>query len=343
MVTRKDSFGLSFDEIEIEKDFNIRYDMGNLHELLDSIVENGITKTISVYMKKGSNKYTLIDGHRRYYASKMGIESGRLDKELFRFPAMKMRPVSIEQRTLNLITHNLGKPLTMLEEAMVYERLLNYNMSPADVAKKAAKSPTHIANCMTLMTAGLGLRNMIKQGLVSSTLVVELLENDEPFIVEKKLKTALRKKLAKYKAKIKGKAGEDLAAISGLASAEIVSAVVQNAGIATLVDVNLHTHSDIVIAEDVNLQNGAGSTRIIKVTAKDMKGDKPKNISFNLDDMKKCYEEGQMSVRILNEGEKYEPKTFEQYMHSLKNAGKIRKRIPIKPVLIDTHKYRKAN
>ena len=340
-MTRKDLFGLSIDEIEIETDFNIRYDMGNLQELSDSIVENGIDIPISVFQKKGSSKYTPTDGHRRYFATKMAMEQGRLDKNIFKIPAMKARPQSIEQRTLHLITKNMGKPLTMLEETMVYERLLNYGMSEADIATKSSKSTTHISNCMSLMTAGIGLRNMIKEGQVSATQVVSMLKENDAFTVEKKLKGVLRRKLNEFKTK---EAKKHVADDHKVAAPEVSNVqMVSHELIHPHTSIEGQNEPELVVDNSGTLMPQSNNPRIIKITAKDINR-KPKPVIFSIEDMKKAYEEGQMSVRILKEGEKYEPKTFEQYMHSLKlKSAKVRKRIPIKSDHNKYHPLKKAN
>lgn len=197
MATRTDLFGVLFSELAVEENFNIRYDYGNIQELTDSIAENGIQNPIHCYQKKGDiNKYTLIEGHRRYKAIELGIQQKKIDPLTFRIPMVKSRPISDENRTLGLVTYNSGKPLTLLEEAMVYERLDKFGMSVAEMAKKVGKSSTHISNCLLLMAANIATKKMIMDNIVSPTLVISRLKEKDPAEVEKEIKEALKDKQA---------------------------------------------------------------------------------------------------------------------------------------------------
>ncbi len=98
-MERSDRYRIKFDEVRIETFFNIRYDMGSLQELAESIINNGIVSPVTGYETKeddGKTYITLTDGHRRYYAVKWAIDHDRLDRNSFRIPLIKVRPQSIE-------------------------------------------------------------------------------------------------------------------------------------------------------------------------------------------------------------------------------------------------------
>ena len=195
MATRTDMYGILISEVIIEEGFNVRYDMGNLQELADSIVENGIQNPIHAYTKKGDiNRYTLIEGHRRIAAVQLAIKQGKLNPLEFRIPMVKGRNLSDIDRTYGLVTFNSGKNLTMLEEATVYDRLVNYGATATEIAKKVGKSPTHITNCLTLISANIATKKMVMDNVVTATLVIDLLKKKEPKEVEAELKTILAEK-----------------------------------------------------------------------------------------------------------------------------------------------------
>jgi len=195
MATRTDLFGVLLEEIVIEDGFNVRFDMGDLRELMESIVELGIKNPIHAYQKKGDiNRYTLLEGHRRIAAVKLAVSEGKLDAKVFRIPMVKERNMSDVDRVLGLVTYNSGKPLHMLEEAAAYQKAVAYGATPAEIAKRVGKSPTHIANCLILLTAGKPTQQMIREGNVAPTNVLSMLRTKEPSVVDKELADALTEK-----------------------------------------------------------------------------------------------------------------------------------------------------
>lgn len=192
MAQRTDLYTVLISELVIEEGFNVRYDMGDLQELCDSIVERGVLQPIQAYTKKGDiNRYTVIEGHRRVAAIKLGISKGLIDESTFKISMVKTRPMSDVDRSLSLVTFNSGKPLHMLEEAAVYERAIAYKATVQEIAKRTGKSITHINNCLSLLTASVGTKKMIMNGNVSPTTVVGMLKKLEPQDVEKSLKSAI--------------------------------------------------------------------------------------------------------------------------------------------------------
>jgi ParB/RepB/Spo0J family partition protein len=260
MATRTDMYGILFEEIVVEEGFNIRYDYGNIQELADSIVENGITNPIHAYQKKGDiNRYTLIEGHRRYKAVELAIKQKKLDPATFHIPMVKGKVVSDESRTLGLVLYNAGKSLTLLEEAMVYERLINYGMVAAEIAKKTGKSSTHISNCLRLVTANIATKKMIMDGVVAPTLVIDLLKTKEPKEVELELKGA-----------VAGKAKES----------PVPEAPVKKGNEADGSDIPSKKDNTKTTGKNTkNLPENSG--KAVKITKKDLREHKPKEKKFS--------------------------------------------------------------
>ena len=195
MATRTDLFGILLEEVIIEEGFNVRFDMGDLRELMESIVELGIKNPIHAYQKKGDiNRYTLLEGHRRIAAVKLAVSEGKLDAATFRIPMVKERNMSDVDRVLGLVTYNSGKPLHMLEEAAAYAKAVAYGATPAESAKRVGKSGTHINNCLLLLTAGKPTQNMIREAIVAPTTVLTMLRSKEPSVVDTELTDALNEK-----------------------------------------------------------------------------------------------------------------------------------------------------
>ena len=66
--TKSEILWISPKELQVEEGFNVRYDYGNIEELSNSIVENGVKVPLRVYEKKDSGEKVIIDGHRRFNA-----------------------------------------------------------------------------------------------------------------------------------------------------------------------------------------------------------------------------------------------------------------------------------
>lgn len=177
------------DEIEIEDGFNARFDYGNIDELKNSIIENGLK--IPLKGVKNGEKFILTDGHRRFKAIQLAYESGYTDIKILLSPEAKQ---SQEERVLSMITYNSGKPFEMLEEADIYQRLSNWGWKPNEIAKKIGKSGQFVRDCLLLMTASKTMQNQIKKGFISASTVVEMMKKDKNTeAVEKKVTEAIEK------------------------------------------------------------------------------------------------------------------------------------------------------
>src|SRR5688572_938905 len=84
---------------------NPRIEYGDIEELMNSILENGIRNPLKGYEKDG--KIVLKDGYRRMRAIKLALERG---KKIERVPVIvEKRPLNEEERTLEYILYNEGK------------------------------------------------------------------------------------------------------------------------------------------------------------------------------------------------------------------------------------------
>lgn len=173
-IARKDLFFIPPEMIKVEDGFNVRYDYGNIEELANSIIENGVKVPLRGYKVRGKDEYILTDGHRRFKAIQHAAELGHSGiKVPFIIDGVSTNE---EDRVLGMVVYNEGKRLTLLEESYVYERLINYGWSQATIAKKTGKSQTHVANCLLLGSAPVILKKRIIEGKVAASLVIEELK-----------------------------------------------------------------------------------------------------------------------------------------------------------------------
>ena len=130
------------------------FDGDNLKELSESIKEHGIIQPILV-TKIDKYKYELIAGERRLQASKL------INKETI--PAIVRLATNQEKLELALVENIQRHDLNPIEEAKAYQKLqTEFDLTQKDVAKKAGKSRSAVANVVRL----LGLPVEIQRGVI---------------------------------------------------------------------------------------------------------------------------------------------------------------------------------
>jgi ParB/RepB/Spo0J family partition protein len=150
---------------------NPRFDYGDIEELMNSILENGIRNPLKGYERDG--KIVLKDGHRRMRAVNLAIEKG---KKIERVPVIvEKRALNEEERTLEFLIYNDGKPLTMLEQSEVIKRLLNFGWKTTDVVKKTGKARGYIENLISLTTSPVKVQHYIREGKISAHAVIQIM------------------------------------------------------------------------------------------------------------------------------------------------------------------------
>jgi len=130
------------------------FDGENLKDLSNSIKEHGVIQPILV-TRLSEGKYELIAGERRLQASKL---IGK--KEISAIVRIASNQEKLELALIeNVQRHNLNP----IEEAKAYKKLqIEYNLTQEEVAKKAGKNRSTIAN----MTRLLELPVEIQRGLI---------------------------------------------------------------------------------------------------------------------------------------------------------------------------------
>lgn len=173
---RKDVLMIDPRNLVIQDGFNVRVEMGDLNELKNSIVENGVREPLRGYRsKEDSIKVVVTNGHRRYAAINIALESG---VDIARVPIiLEPRGYTEEDRILDMVICNDGKRLTMFEEGKVYKRLVNLGYQQNEVAQKSGRSNTHVSNALTLTNVTKRVQNEIAKGEISDNTVLEIVKS----------------------------------------------------------------------------------------------------------------------------------------------------------------------
>jgi len=198
---RTDLFKFELHKLSLDPGFNTRTDFGDLDTLCDQIIAaGGVLDPLRVRLKDG--RVVITDGERRFRAGNMAIARG------FKLPPVPCLPdprYSTEaQRILAIILLNSGKPLRMIEQARVYQRLhVEQKYTVEQIAKESGHSDTHISNCLRLFSLPENLLQAIEEDKISATLVLDLIHKKKGDMeaVEQAVSAALEKAQAAGKAK----------------------------------------------------------------------------------------------------------------------------------------------
>ena len=173
-ATRSDIFMIPVNQIVIPEDFNKRVDYGDITSLKNSILESGQKNPLRVKKIRGEEKYVLIDGFRRMRAINEAIAEG---KEFLRVLAIAVpADYSDEQKILDIILCNDGKPLTMFEFGQVCDKLKNLGWNPSKIAQKVGKSLPYVIDSMKVVNLPEELQISITQNDISAKTVLEIVK-----------------------------------------------------------------------------------------------------------------------------------------------------------------------
>lgn len=172
---RSDLYRLAPELLKIKEGWNARDEESlDLEELKISIKELGVKQPLTV-QTEGDDIF-VTDGHRRYFAVMALIAEG-VD--------IKTVPVQVEDRYSNaadhiasMIVRNSGKPLTAIEQARVFKRLLDYGLKESEIAQKVGKSRQWIVSMLELNAAPEELKTLVKTGKVTATLAQQTLAKE---------------------------------------------------------------------------------------------------------------------------------------------------------------------
>lgn len=159
-------------EIIADESVNPRLDYGDIEELMNSIVQNGIRNPLKGYRK--GDKVVLKDGHRRMRAIQLALSKSI---KIERVPVILEKVQrNEEERTLEFLIYNDGKQLTMLEQSEVIKRLLNFGWKVTEVVKRTGKARGYIENLILLTKAPMKVINLIQEGKISAHAVIQIMQ-----------------------------------------------------------------------------------------------------------------------------------------------------------------------
>lgn len=132
-----------------------------LDELAESIKEHGLLQPIIVTPQKGSGRYIIVAGERRWRASqKAGLKEIQAIVRNFDNPQ--------DQLEASLIENIQREDLNPIEEAQAYQRLIqDFGLTQEEAAQKVSRSRTAVTNALRLLKLAPEVQQMVIDGKLS--------------------------------------------------------------------------------------------------------------------------------------------------------------------------------
>ncbi|WP_373329979.1 ParB/RepB/Spo0J family partition protein [Cronobacter turicensis] len=168
-TTVKKTYLVPLGEIYVEPGYNVReIDQQHVEEFRDAFIAGEFVPPLAVEVTDQGVK--VIDGHHRYYGAKLATVAGR------EVPRLECKDfVGTEaDRIAFMVTSSQGKPLSPLERAAAYQRLVNQGWEIAEIAKKVKRSVADVDHHIQLLSCGDDLIEMVRSGEVAATTAVAL-------------------------------------------------------------------------------------------------------------------------------------------------------------------------
>ena len=164
--------------LRIEVGFNARlvdFDPADDEDLAlaRSIAEVGVKQPLTVYMKDGEP--TVTDGHRRLGATLYAMDA--LGADIKSVPVQtETKHASATDRAYSPLLRNSNKPLSPIERANQYAKLIGLGHSEGDIAVRIGKSRQHVTDMLALRAAPQAVVDLVQAGEVSATLASQTIK-----------------------------------------------------------------------------------------------------------------------------------------------------------------------
>lgn len=149
------------------RDFELPENQAHVDQLAESIREVGVKEPLAGYHEEG--EFILTNGESRLRAVLKLISEGHNVETVPVQP--EPRHATETDHILSQIIRNSGKPFAPIENARVFARLIGLGMTNRDIAAKVGMTPERVAQIAKLDSVTATVREHIKKGEITSTLV----------------------------------------------------------------------------------------------------------------------------------------------------------------------------
>ncbi len=175
----KNVFMIDPRNIDVEEGFNGRTDFPeDEHQKLKATIKSGGVETpILVKKKVGTDRYILRNGERRLRACLDLVNEGHM----VLIPAITFAGSDLDAIVSMLITND-NVPLNILEEASTMQRLKDNDLTTKQISERTGRTPSHISTLLKLNEAPDKIKELIRSGKITSTLVMKILREEKDFV-----------------------------------------------------------------------------------------------------------------------------------------------------------------
>ena len=160
-TTKTDLFKIDPRNIEVVENFNSRIDFGDIQELAEQIAKDGVLNPIHVKRISGTDKFTLVDGERRYRAVMYNLEHGL---PVTMIPAIVVPQSTSEEDLLRMqLQCNEGKNFSDYEYAVHLKKLRDHGMSNQQIADLLGKKVSRISWYFRFLNLDERVRDLMKE------------------------------------------------------------------------------------------------------------------------------------------------------------------------------------
>ncbi len=178
IVKRTSSYFIDPTMIDRRKDWNPRFDFGEIEELAKSIKHQkehdgvGVLTDIRV-KRKADGRFELVDGDRRLTAVELLMKKGEVFDQGIPAKILDKNLPDI-QALVQMFEANSGKPFLPLEEAAAYQRMRDAGMTLKQVAEAVSRKVPHVMKTLALVQADDSVRDAVASGAIKSTLAKKI-------------------------------------------------------------------------------------------------------------------------------------------------------------------------
>lgn len=171
----KNEFMIDPRNIEVVEGFNGRefFDRAELEKLKGSIKENGVVTPIEVKKIRGTDRYQLIDGERRWRVCMELINEG-VD---IRIPSNVFAGNDVDA-LVHMLIKNDNVRLSFVEEASVIKRFYALGLTDKEISKLTGRPKAYLLSLQRISTVPESIKKLILKGHISHTLVLEVVKDE---------------------------------------------------------------------------------------------------------------------------------------------------------------------
>lgn len=173
-TTKTDLFKIDPRNIDVVENFNSRIDFGDIQELAEQIAKDGVLNPIHVKRVPGTDRFTLVDGERRYRATMYLIENGH---PVVMIPAIVVPQSTSEEDLLRMqLQCNEGKNFSDYEYAVHLKKLRDHGLSNQQIADLLGKKQSRISWYFRFLNLDERVQDLMKERRITGVDVYHVLQ-----------------------------------------------------------------------------------------------------------------------------------------------------------------------